>query len=37
MIFDQKNEGFLLSYFTNNREIFVVLNPSEKDREKQFD
>ena len=35
MIFDQKNEGFLSSCFTTDEEIFVVLNPSEKDREKQ--
>ena len=35
MIFDQKNEGFLSSCFTTDKEIFVVLNPSEKDREKQ--
>ena len=35
MIFDQKIEGFLLSYFTTDEEIFVVLNPSEKHREKQ--
>ena len=30
MIFYQKNEGFLSSYFTTDEEIFVVLNPSEK-------
>ena len=35
MIFDQKNEGFLTSYFTTDEEIFVVLKPSEKHREKQ--
>ena len=35
IIFDQKNEGFLSSCFTTDEEIFVVLNPSEKDREKQ--
>ena len=35
MIFDQKNEGFLSSCFTTDKEIFLVLNPSEKDREKQ--
>ena len=35
MIFDQKNEGFLSSCFTPDEEIFVVLNPSEKKREKQ--
>ena len=34
MIFDQKNEGFLSSCFTPDEEIFVVLNPSEKEREK---
>ena len=34
MIFDQKNEGFISSCFTTDEEIFVVLNPSEKDREK---
>ncbi len=26
MIFDQKKEGFLLSYFTTDEKIFVVLN-----------
>ena len=35
MIFDQKNEGFLSSCFTTDEEIFVVLNSSEKNREKQ--
>jgi len=35
MIFDQKNGGFLSSGFTTDEEIFVVLNPSEKDKEKQ--
>ena len=35
MIFNQKNEGFLSSCFTTDEEIFGVLNPSEKDREKQ--
>ena len=35
MIFDQKNEEFLSSCFTTDEEIFLVLNPSEKDREKQ--
>jgi len=30
IVFDQKNEGFLSSYFTTDEEIFVVLNPSEK-------
>ena len=35
MIFDQKNKGFLSSCFTTDEEIFMVLNPSEKDREKQ--
>ena len=35
MIFDQKNGGFLSSCFTTDEEIFVVLNPSEKDKEKQ--
>ena len=35
MIFDQNNKGFLSSCFTTDEEIFVVLNPSEKDREKQ--
>ena len=35
MIFDQKNEGFLSSCFTTDEEIFLVLNPSEKDRENQ--
>ena len=35
MIFDQKNEGFISSCFTTDAEICVVLNPSEKDREKQ--
>ena len=34
MIFDQKNEGLLSYCFTTDEEIFVVLNPSEKDREK---
>ena len=36
MMFDQKNEGFISSCFTTDEEIFVVLNPSEKDREKQY-
>ena len=35
IIFDQKNEGFLSSYFTTDKKLFVVLNPSEKHREKQ--
>ena len=35
MIFDQKNEGFPLFHFTPVEEIFVVLKPYEKDREKQ--
>ena len=35
MIFDQKNEGFLSSCFRTDEEIFLVLNPSEKDRKKQ--
>ena len=35
MIFDQKNEEFLSSYFTTDEEIFVVWNPSAKHREKQ--
>ena len=26
MIFDQKKEGYLLSYFTTDEKIFVVLN-----------
>ena len=30
MIFYQKNEGFLSSYFPTDEEIFVMLNPSEK-------
>ena len=30
--FDQKNEEFLSSYFTTDEEIFVVINPSEKQR-----
>ena len=36
MIFDQKNEEFLSSYFTTDQEIFVVLNPSEKQRFQMF-
>ena len=35
MIFDQKNEGFPLFHFTPVEEIFVVLKPYEKHREKQ--